>query len=164
MRRRLKSLHLDSQNTKISREAEHFLPCISSVALLGEATHTAKYKCFSPTPTQVLLIADLAARVEGSWVQSPLSALSLTGNICALSDVLHLHKSRGEGGREHVNFTEQWVSWYKHDWFKHKHIPDIQVSDSCSPSTEEVPHICFGAHPFQLHLSPLPWPREPHKA
>lgn len=79
-----------------------------------------------PPCQEILFIAEPEARMQESLVRSPLSALSLTGNICALPEILHLHESRGKVGREHMNFTE-WVSWYKQEWFKHKHIPDIQV-------------------------------------
>lgn len=128
-------LHLVSKNIKISREVELFHICISSAVFFRKANK----KSFSPHPPQeILFIAEPEARMEESLVQSPLSALSLTGNICALPEVVHLHEGRGKGRREHMNFTE-WVSWYKQEWFKHKHIPDIQVSDFASFKQKKCP-------------------------
>lgn len=93
---------------------------------------------FLPPQQEILFIAEPEARMEESLVQSPLSALSLTGSICALPKVVHLHEGRGKGRREHMNFTE-WVSWYKQEQFKHKHIPDIQVSDFAPFTQKKCP-------------------------
>lgn len=156
-------LHSVSKNIKISREVELFLLCISSAALFRKATHIASKKCFSPAPScqEILFIAEPEERMQESLVQSSLSALSLTGNICTQPGMLHLHESRGKGGREHMNFTE-WVSWYKQEWFKHKHIPDIQVSDF-APFIQSAP-LLFWSPPFQMQLSPLSWTKKAQKS
>lgn len=99
--------------------------------------------------------------MEESLVQSPPSALSLTGKICALPEVLHLHNSRGKGGREHMNFTES-VDTNKNDSSTNIHL--IFRFLALLPFYRRGAPLLFGSPPFQMHLSPFSWTRKAQKS
>lgn len=118
---------------------------------------------FLPNPPQKsYLLQNQRQEWKKVWSKVlPPSALSLTGKICALPKVLHLHESRGKGGREHMNFTES-GDINKNDSSTNIHL--IFRFLTLVPFYRRSAPLLFWSPPFQMHLSPFSWTRKAQKS